>query len=228
MDIKRVRADNRRLSPKTDSTSMNNVPHVLIVEDDPDMSRVLTHLFRRRGYQAVSTRDVHAALATATRSAPDAVVLDLRLAADSGLSLIRPMRAINPAMKILVLTGYASIRTAVDAIKLGADHYLAKPADVGAILAALGLGHPAGSDGARGDGPKARSLEHLKWKHIMRVLADHGGNISATARALRMHRRTLQRQLTAKTDASSQAMLATLRQRAARRRRRSLADGQRH
>lgn len=202
---------------------MNNVPHVLIVEDDPDMSRVLTHLFRRRGYQAVSTRDVHAALATATRSAPDAVVLDLRLAADSGLSLIRPMRAINPAMKILVLTGYASIRTAVDAIKLGADHYLAKPADVGAILAALGLGHPAGSDGA-----KARSLEHLKWKHIMRVLADHGGNISATARALRMHRRTLQRQLTAKTDASSQAMLATLRQRAARRRRRSLADGQRH
>ncbi len=173
---------------------MNNVPHVLIVEDDPDMSRVLTHLFRRRGYQAVSTRDVHAALATATRSAPDAVVLDLRLAADSGLSLIRPLRAINPAMKILVLTGYASIRTAVDAIKLA----------------------------------KARSLEHLKWKHIMRVLADHGGNISATARALRMHRRTLQRQLTAKTDASSQAMLATLRQRAARRRRRSLADGQRH
>ena len=209
---------------------MNNVPHVLIVEDDPDMSRVLTHLFRRRGYQAVSTRDVHAALATATRSAPDAVVLDLRLAADSGLSLIRPLRAINPAMKILVLTGYASIRTAVDAIKLGADHYLAKPADVGAILAALGLGHPAGSDGASRAGPRPPGWQRWrqKWKHIMRVLADHGGNISATARALRMHRRTLQRQLTAKTDASSQAMLATLRQRAARRRRRSLADGQRH
>jgi two-component system response regulator RegA len=128
----------------------------------------------------------------AAANCPDAAILDLKLSESTGLSLIQPLKAMNPEMRILLLTGYASIATAVEAIKLGATHYLPKPADTDEILAALG--RDAGDAGeALPDEPM--SVDRLEWEHIQKVLAEHEGNVSATARALKMHRRTLQRKL---------------------------------
>jgi two-component system response regulator RegA len=119
-------------------------------------------------------------------------VVDLRLATDSGLRLIPPLIAAHPGIRILLLTGYASIATAVEAIKLGAVHYLPKPAGVDDILQALGRseGDP---DAPAPEEPM--SVDRLEWEHIQKVLAENDGNLSATARALKMHRRTLQRKL---------------------------------
>jgi len=125
--------------------------------------------------------------------APGRVILDLNLGGASGLALIPALLAIRPDCRIVVLTGYASIATAVDAIKLGAVQYLAKPVDIEAILAAL-----AGDDGPDLDLPapdEPLSVDRLEWEHIQRVLNENDGNISGTARALKMHRRTLQRKL---------------------------------
>jgi len=119
-------------------------------------------------------------------------VVDLSLPDASGLALIPALRGLDAGVRIVVLTGYASVATAVEAIKLGAVHYLAKPADADDVVASLGR--------IEGD-PKVEvarrppSVNRLAWEHIQRVLAEHGGNLSATARALGMHRRTLQRKL---------------------------------
>jgi two-component system response regulator RegA len=123
---------------------------------------------------------------------PDFAILDLNLGGSSGLRLIGAVRQSNPECRIVVLTGYASISTAVDAIKLGADQYLAKPIEVDAIVRAL-TDEQVPDDGDAGEG--TLSVSRLEWEHIQRVLADNSGNISATARALKMHRRTLQRKL---------------------------------
>jgi two-component system, response regulator RegA len=133
------------------------------------------------------------ALATARTKEPDAAIVDLKLGADDGLALIEPLRRSHPHMRIVVLTGYASIATAVRAIKLGADDYLAKPVTAGAVAAVLERGAPPRANGAAPLEPM--STRRLEWEHIQRVLGEHGGNISATARTLRMHRRTLQRKL---------------------------------
>jgi len=119
-------------------------------------------------------------------------VVDLRLGDASGLGLIEALHALDPRTRIVMLTGYASIATAVEAIKLGATHYLTKPADPDEIIAALGR------TSGDADIPVAAhppSVERLEWEHIQKVLNQHQGNISATARALKMHRRTLQRKL---------------------------------
>jgi two-component system response regulator RegA len=121
------------------------------------------------------------------------VVLDLNLNGSSGLALIPQLLAINPACRIVVLTGYASITTAVDAIKLGAVQYLAKPVEIEAILAAFESDDDPDLDLVAPDEPL--SVDRLEWEHIQRVLNENDGNISATARALKMHRRTLQRKL---------------------------------
>jgi two-component system, response regulator RegA len=143
---------------------------------------------------------VHAALSHAEaldlierhRLKPDFAVLDLNLGGTSGLKLIGVVRQANLHSRILVLTGYASISTAVDAIKLGADQYLAKPVDVDAIVRALIDSQAPDQEDA---GEATLSVSRLEWEHIQRVLAENDGNISATARALKMHRRTLQRKL---------------------------------
>jgi len=121
------------------------------------------------------------------------VVLDLSLGGTSGLALIEPLLDINPDCRIVVLTGYASIATAVDAIKLGAVQYLAKPVEVDAIVAAF----DAAERPETAELPEIEplSVDRLEWEHIQRILREHEGNISATARALKMHRRTLQRKL---------------------------------
>jgi two-component system response regulator RegA len=165
---------------------------MLVVDDDPVFAEALAQALRRRGQQVDLAHDGEAALALAAQGAFDAAVLDLRLAADSGLRLIAPLKAACPALRILLLTGYASIATAVEAIKLGAVHYLAKPAGVDEILAALGREE---GDAAVPPADEPMSVDRLEWEHIQKVLAEHDGNLSATARALKMHRRTLQRKL---------------------------------
>jgi two-component system response regulator RegA len=176
---------------------------VLVVDDDQRFAVTLAAALARRGYVAHVAHDAAAALATARTKELHAAVVDLKLGADDGLALLEPLRRAHPKMRIVVLTGYASIATAVKAIKRGADDYLAKPVTANAVAAVLERGarqEPAA------DAPAAplepMSPRRLEWEHIQRVLAEHDGNISATARTLRMHRRTLQRKL-AKRPAQS-------------------------
>lgn len=165
---------------------------MLLVDDDAVFAETLARALRRRGHLPFLARDGEDALALAQQQVFDAAVLDLRLAADSGLRLIAPLKASSPDLRILLLTGYASIATAVEAIKLGAVHYLAKPAGVDEILAALGR-EDGDAEVLPADEPM--SVDRLEWEHIQKVLAENEGNLSATARALKMHRRTLQRKL---------------------------------
>jgi two-component system response regulator RegA len=166
---------------------------ILVIDDDETFSAVLTRALLRRGLAAEAATDGHSALTMARAARYDRVVLDLNLAGNSGLALIEPLLKVNPACRIVVLTGYASIATAVDAVKLGAVQYLAKPVEVDAILAAFEAGLRPNVDEAPASEPL--SVDRLEWEHIQRVLRQHEGNISATARALKMHRRTLQRKL---------------------------------
>ncbi len=172
--------------------NQTNAPVILLVEDDDTFRSVLARAFSRRGYRVCEAASAEQALEVARAESPAYAIVDLKLPGDSGLYAVRGLQDLLPAIRTLVLTGYASVATAVEAIKLGAVHYLAKPADADQILEAL---HRDGGDSAiavRGDPP---SLARLEWEHIQRVLAEHEGNISATARSLRLHRRTLQRKL---------------------------------
>jgi two-component system response regulator RegA len=168
--------------------------HVLLIEDDEVFSSVLGRALERRGYR-VSAINTHAeALAAVRRLLPGFVVLDLNLAGENGMQLIAPIRQSLPDCRIVVLTGYASIATAVKAIKLGAAEYLAKPVEASAVVRAL---EDIAADGPdEDDAPDVPlSVDQVEWEHIQRVLNTHEGNITATARALNMHRRTLQRKL---------------------------------
>ncbi len=166
---------------------------ILIIDDDPAFNAILVRTLERRGHPARGAGDPAAALALAQEIVPGRVVLDLNLNGSSGLALIPELLAINAACRIVVLTGYASIATAVDAIKLGAVQYLAKPVEIEAILAAFD--NDDGPDFALPVSDEPLSVDRLEWEHIQRVLNENDGNISATARALKMHRRTLQRKL---------------------------------
>jgi two-component system, response regulator RegA len=167
--------------------------NLLLVDDDAVLSGVLGRALARRGFavrQAASLEDCARELAGGYKA--DYAVLDLNLGGASGLRAIEPLKRANADCGIVVLTGYASIATAVDAIKLGARQYLAKPVEVDAIVNAL-LEQRAPEATAA---PEATlSVPRLEWEHIQRVLGENGGNVSATARALKMHRRTLQRKL---------------------------------
>ena len=165
---------------------------LLLVDDDATFCRVLGLALSRRGFAVTTARDSATARRLAAADPPEYAVLDLNLAGDSGLLLIPELLALDPATRIVVLTGYASIATAVEAIKLGAVNYLPKPADADQVAAAFGAttGDPAVPVNAR-----PLSVNRLEWEHIQRVLRDNDGNISATARQLAMHRRTLQRKL---------------------------------
>ncbi|MBL0283493.1 MAG: response regulator transcription factor [Zoogloea sp.] len=169
-----------------------DAPHILVIDDDPAFNRVLTRALGQRGFTVFGAADPENALELARQHEPEYVVLDLNIGGSSGLRLIKPLLAANPDCRILVLTGYASIATTVDAIKLGATQYLAKPADVDAILKALSATDVLIDDEVAAS---PMSVDRLEWEHIQRVLAENDGNISATARALKMHRRTLQRKL---------------------------------
>ena len=166
---------------------------VLVVDDDRRFADTLAQALGRRGWTATVAYSADAALAAARSTTLDAAIVDLKIAADDGLELLAPLRAAGPTMRIIVLTGYASIATAVKAIKLGADDYLAKPVTAAVVAGALSRG--AGPAPVATLDTPPMSPRRLEWEHIQRVLTEHEGNISATARTLRMHRRTLQRKL---------------------------------
>ncbi len=166
---------------------------ILVIDDDATFAAVLVRSLGRRGYSAHGTTDAATAVATACELQAERIVLDLNIDGVSGLTLIGPLLAALPECRIVVLTGYASIATAVDAVKLGAVQYLAKPVDVDAIIAALEDGVAPENDSAVDAMPL--TVSRLEWEHIQRVLHENDGNVSATARALKMHRRTLQRKL---------------------------------
>lgn len=165
---------------------------LLLVDDDVTFCAVLQRALERHGLLVAVAHTVDEALESAEQFRPTHAVVDLKLADDSGLYLIKPLLSLNGGMKIIVLTGYGSISTAVKAIKEGAANYLAKPVNVNAILTAFDSEQ---NEPSQEPAPTPMSLGRLEWEHIQRVLDEHDGNISATARSLGMHRRTLQRKL---------------------------------
>lgn len=169
-------------------------PSLLIVDDDEVFRRRLARAFDERGYDTRTAASYDEAVASARRDSPELALVDLRMPGRSGLELVRALKEIDEATRIVVLTGYSSISTAVDAMRLGATNYLPKPADVDDIAAAF----------ARGEAPPLEppepdyhppSLARAEWEHINRVLSDCAGNISEAARRLGIHRRSLQRKL---------------------------------
>lgn len=165
---------------------------LLLVDDDPVFCGVMSRALARRGFDVQVAGSAEEAYRLAAARPPRYVVLDLRMPGTTGLRLIGPLRELAPRVRVLVLTGFASISTAVEAIKLGAHDYLPKPADADDVMRAL-LDVQPQSAAPVPDQPL--SVQRLEWEHIQRVLAEQGGSISATARALGMHRRTLQRKL---------------------------------
>ncbi|SFW36015.1 response regulator transcription factor [Luteibacter sp. UNCMF366Tsu5.1] len=169
---------------------------LLIVDDDATFARVLARALTSRGFEVISSDNADDARALARRHQPRYCVLDLKLGDENGLRLIPDLQALVPDMRVLLLTGYASIATAVEAIKRGAHDYLAKPVDADAVVRALLDGDGPAEPDDLVDAPDAPlPLRRLEWEHIQRVLTECEGNISETARRLGMHRRTLQRKL---------------------------------
>ena len=167
-------------------------PHLLLVDDDPTFTRVMARAMTSRGLRVSVANSAEEGLQLAREDLPDYAVLDLKMQGDSGLVLLPRLLELDGEMRVLILTGYSSIATAVEAIKRGACNYLCKPVDADDVLTAL-LSQHADLDTLVPENPM--SVDRLQWEHIQRVLAENEGNISATARALGMHRRTLQRKL---------------------------------
>jgi two-component system response regulator RegA len=168
-------------------------PRRLLVVDDDDVFRSrVVKAFNERGFAALGAHDYDSAIAAARDDEPDMALVDLRLPGRSGLDVVRALTAADPDIVIVVMTGYGSIATAVESLKLGARNYLSKPADIDQILEAL-EGSSAGADADAS--VEVPSLARVEWEHIQRVLADCGGNISQAARLLGVHRRSLQRKL---------------------------------
>jgi two-component system response regulator RegA len=163
---------------------------LLLVEDDEILRARLARAFRDRGLVVTESDSAEAAIEAAREDSPELAVVDLRLPRASGLEVVRELATLDPTTVVVVLTGYGSIATALEATRLGARRYLTKPADADQILAALD-GQSA-ADVSLGDVP---SLARVEWEHIQRVLHDCNGNISQAARLLGLHRRSLQRKL---------------------------------
>ncbi len=167
-------------------------PNLLLVDDDETFCRVLSAALERRGFAVNVAHTVGEGLAVAEKDFPEFAVVDLKMPGPSGLDLVKKLKEQDPHTKIVVLTGYASVATAVEAIKLGAVHYLAKPADTDEIIAAF---ERDSGDAAIPVQARPLPLSRLEWEHIQKVLTECDGNISESARRLGMHRRTLQRKL---------------------------------
>ena len=165
---------------------------LLLVEDDVPLANALIRRLEKHNYTCRHVTNSNEALLACHQFMPKYILLDMKLAHESGLVLISPIRQCLPDSRIILLTGYASIATAVEAIKLGADDYLSKPVDSKTLLAALAnskVNHEVGTI------TNTLSVEKVEWEHIQQVLKANDGNVSATARQLSMHRRTLQRKL---------------------------------
>lgn len=172
------------------SRQQPGLPTILVVDDDEVLRSRLQRAFVRRGFSVCCADGYEQAIVAARESNPEMAVLDLKMPGKSGIELLMELRRIRPKIKVVMLTGYANIANAVEAIKLGAVNYVTKPADADQLLAAFDS-RPTnvGSDFA------PPSLAEAQWEHIQRVLAECGGNISVAAQVLQIPRRTLQRKL---------------------------------
>ncbi len=169
---------------------MKDYKAILITEDDKDLRESLERSFLRRGYEVKAACNVREALDFLKTFHPRFAVVDLKMPGESGLTLIKQLHDFDKKMKIVVLTGYASITTTIEAIKIGAYYYLAKPANADDIISAF--------ENKKDDGKistKRTSLKNLEWEHINQVLTEVDFNISKAARILGLHRRTLARKL---------------------------------
>lgn len=167
-------------------------PGLLLVDDDVTYCELLSRALNKRGFKVRVAHNAPDGIALAKLESPEYAIVDLKMPGPSGLELVRELIALDPNTRIVVLTGYAAIATAVEAIKLGATHYLSKPANVDEILAAFSR-NEGSTEVAITDKPL--SVARLEWEHIQKILNECDGNISETARRLNMHRRTLQRKL---------------------------------
>jgi two-component system response regulator RegA len=167
-------------------------PSLLLVDDDRTLCQVLARALEARGFAVTTAHDGATALQRIEALTPEYAVIDMRLPDVSGLKLVERLNQADEHTRIVVLTGYGSIATAIDAIKLGATYYLAKPADAEQIVAAFQHREP---DLGVAPAERPLSVDRMEWEHIQRVLSSVDGNISAAARVLHMHRRTLQRKL---------------------------------
>lgn len=174
--------------------SAPHAPSLLLVDDDDVLRERLARAFVQRGYEVRTATTVAEAIASADADSPELAVVDLRMPDGSGLRVVRELARIDPQTKIVVVTGYGSIATALEAVRLGAVHYLQKPADADEILAAFARAELS-VDAAPEPPATVPSLARAEWEHIQRVLADCGGNVSQAARLLGVHRRSLQRKL---------------------------------
>jgi two-component system response regulator RegA len=169
-------------------------PSILLVDDDDRFRSRMAQAFEERGYEVQQAESYDTALAIATDESTELAAVDLRMPGKSGLELVRELHRIDPSTCIVVLTGYGSIATALEAVRLGATHYLTKPADADELIAAFDRAE--NNDPAReavaGETP---SLARVEWEHIQRVLTDCGGNVTKAAEKLGIHRRSLQRKL---------------------------------
>ena len=167
---------------------------ILLVDDDRVFRERLRLTFERRGFDVRDAANAEEAIQSALKDSPEYAVVDLRMPGKSGLHLVKELHQIDETTKIIVLTGYGSIATAVDAVRLGAVNYLQKPADIDDILAAFAKGTGEVLD-PKTPTYQAPTLARAEWEHINRVLSDCGGNISEASRRLGIHRRSLQRKL---------------------------------
>lgn len=167
---------------------------MLIVDDDAVLRERLARAFRERGFEVSTACDYDEAMVQAQADSPEMAVVDLRMPGRSGLELVRDLKSLDPATRIVVLTGYGSIATAIDAMRVGATYYVNKPADADDVLAAFERGESPPLEAASTEYTPP-SLARAEWEHINRVIADCGGNISEAARRLGIHRRSLQRKL---------------------------------
>jgi len=171
----------------------NQKPVALIVDDDEVLRLRLCHSLEKRGWQACGAADAAGAMISARDKRPGLAVVDLRLPYESGIDIVRRLRELDSKTFIVMLTGYGSIATALEAVKSGADHYLTKPVDADQILATLKDDRSSSSTEAVE--PEVPSLARVEWEHIQRILTDCDGNVSQTAKLLGLHRRSLQRKL---------------------------------
>ena len=177
-----------------EASQAKDVAVVLSVDDDDVFRSRLCRAFRHSGWEAYEAANADQALAIAREVSPDLILLDLRMPGASGLDIVRDLRNLDSTSRIIMLTGFGSIATAIAATKLGADHYLSKPVDVDQILSAYEGSEALESIEALPQ-PQVPSLARVEWEHIQRVLQDCAGNISQAAKLLGIHRRSLQRKL---------------------------------
>jgi two-component system response regulator RegA len=167
-------------------------PDLLLVDDDVTFCQVMAQALDKRGFEVRVAHNVADGQAAAEHSPPEYAVVDLKMPGPSGLELVQRLKSLDEHTRIVVLTGYASVATAIEAIKLGAVHYLTKPADADEVVAAF---QRDAGDATTPVEARPISVARLEWEHIQKVLMECQGNISETARRLGMHRRTLQRKL---------------------------------